>query len=287
MSISRVAQFVIIFMISSSQQVLAEPLLDVHKSGYVVVTPNGPDDGGDFGPKTEGTKTAGIQEALDYASSLNTKQHSQINLYIAKGNYWTYETIHIPWMGEAFRIHAKDSSISYRKEFGDVLVIDSQMNSRFEFGYVAGVKLKKGWIVRVAPTDPGPSAPLPKERQSAVMVSTLLKFNAIVARAYFMEGQMQERGNGILLDATQGAIANNKIDISELNTCNLGVEMRGSCTFNDVDVWFIHGCNTHLKIGANANHNRLKAFLIALAYSSLVNRTLFSSQSHKSHLIAQ
>jgi hypothetical protein len=34
---------------------------------YVFVTLEGPDDGGDFGPNTPGTKTSGIQEALNYA----------------------------------------------------------------------------------------------------------------------------------------------------------------------------------------------------------------------------
>ena len=31
----------------------------------VIVTPNGPNDGGDFGPNTPSTTTAGIQEAVN------------------------------------------------------------------------------------------------------------------------------------------------------------------------------------------------------------------------------
>ena len=34
---------------------------------FVYVTLEGPDDGGDFEPSTPGTRTSGIQEALDYA----------------------------------------------------------------------------------------------------------------------------------------------------------------------------------------------------------------------------
>ena len=34
---------------------------------YVLVTPNGPNDGGDYGPNTPGTTTAGIQEAVSAA----------------------------------------------------------------------------------------------------------------------------------------------------------------------------------------------------------------------------
>ena len=33
---------------------------------YIFVTLDGPDDGGDFGRNTPGTKTSGIQEALNY-----------------------------------------------------------------------------------------------------------------------------------------------------------------------------------------------------------------------------
>jgi len=34
---------------------------------YIVVTPNGPADGGDFGPGTPGAKTSGLQEAFNRA----------------------------------------------------------------------------------------------------------------------------------------------------------------------------------------------------------------------------
>ena len=34
---------------------------------FVLVTPNGPSDGGNFGPNTPGTTTAGIQEAINGA----------------------------------------------------------------------------------------------------------------------------------------------------------------------------------------------------------------------------
>lgn len=43
------------------------PCTDLLRRPWVLVTPQGPDDGGDFGPCTPGTRTSGIQEALDHA----------------------------------------------------------------------------------------------------------------------------------------------------------------------------------------------------------------------------
>jgi hypothetical protein len=37
----------------------------------IVVSPDGPSDGGDFGPHTPGTQTSGLQEALDAAIVLD------------------------------------------------------------------------------------------------------------------------------------------------------------------------------------------------------------------------
>jgi len=61
----------------SSQNILVNRK---HQLGYLVVTPRGPLDGGDFGPHTPGTKTSGLQEAFDRA-----KETTQ-DVYIAGGN---------------------------------------------------------------------------------------------------------------------------------------------------------------------------------------------------------
>src|SRR6476659_5225745 len=47
----------------------AEGQANRRRKPHVSVTLDGPDDGGDFGPHTSGTKTGGIQEALDYAQA--------------------------------------------------------------------------------------------------------------------------------------------------------------------------------------------------------------------------
>ncbi|MCH2117360.1 MAG: hypothetical protein MK161_06635 [Pirellulales bacterium] len=228
----------------------------LREEGFVIVSADGPDDGGDFGPKTPGTTTAGIGEALQYLEKANTDQHRSLNLYIASGHYSTSSTIHIPWLGERLQIDAREAWIDYTPTHGDALVIDSQMNGRLRFGYISGMQLTDGWIVKVKPVHPGPSAPLPKERQSSVIVSTLIEFNAIVAKEYFKDGVAQ-RGNGILLDASVGPILWSTVDISEINTCGVGAQLTGNCHYNTIDLWFNHGCNTHLQIDQGVSQNRI------------------------------
>ena len=62
--------------------------LNVHpfapRANRLFVTPDGPEDGGDFGPRTPGTKTSGLQEAFDAAKARG------MDLYIAGGS-WTAE----------------------------------------------------------------------------------------------------------------------------------------------------------------------------------------------------
>ena len=67
----------------------------------IVVSPNGPADGGDFGPQTPNTKTSGLQEALD-AAKARAK-----DVYLAGGSwtadkttpvvYHLHETLRVPW----------------------------------------------------------------------------------------------------------------------------------------------------------------------------------------------
>jgi hypothetical protein len=228
----------------------------LREQGFVIVSADGPDDGGDFGPKTPGTTTAGIGEALQYLEKANTDQHRSLNLHIASGHYSTSNTIHVPWLGERLQIDAREAWIDYTPTHGDALVIDSQMNGRLRFGYISGMQLVDGWIVKVKPVHPGPSAPLPKERQSSVIVSTLIEFNAIVAKEYFKDGVAQ-RGNGILLDASVGPILWSTVDISEINTCGVGAQLTGNCHYNTIDLWFNHGCDIHLQIDEGVAQNRI------------------------------
>jgi hypothetical protein len=124
---------------------------------YLVVSPAGPEDGGDFGPKTPGTKTSGLQEAFNAAKA------QRRDLYI-EGGSWTEgknipvvygldETLHIPWMQD-FRLDGGHYVINYNPKKGDAVVIDSQMSCAYRFGLI--VSQSEGTVVRIKPTSPGP-----------------------------------------------------------------------------------------------------------------------------------
>lgn len=115
----------------------------MNKLEHVLVTPNGPEDGGDFGPKTTGTKTSGIQEALDFA------KENQKDVYIAGGGltkafkggvrYVLDETLRIPW-NQNWRVDGGEYWLIYRPKRGDAVVIDSQMNCRIKMGLVVNAQ---------------------------------------------------------------------------------------------------------------------------------------------------
>ena len=60
-----------IFLTScGSAQTYSRKDIEIAKNrGDVVISPEGPLDGGDFGPHTPGTKTSGLQEAFDHAKA--------------------------------------------------------------------------------------------------------------------------------------------------------------------------------------------------------------------------
>jgi len=240
---------VLLIVIESSLGNSREAAVETYRQlGYVVVTPEGPRDGGDFGPLTPGTKTAGIQEALDYAQSVFSGPHKDKDIYIFKGTYTTTETIRIPWLGEKFRFDALETHINYLGTDGDAVVIDSQMNGRFIFGYVSNLNSRAGWCVRLKPQDAGPSTDsnLPPEISTPVITLTEFYFNAVVCRAMpdLDDPEQEVKGNGILFDATSAPIIWNDIFVVEVNTADVAVETRGNFSCNWLKVPFIHGCHT-------------------------------------------
>ena len=110
---------------------------------YVSVTLEGPDDGGDFGRNTPGTRTGGIQEALDYAHA-----HSRdVWIWGGRGGvhdgvgsshniYTLEETLRVPW-SQDFRLDGGNYLLSYTGESGHAIHFDSQMNCRYKFGLVS------------------------------------------------------------------------------------------------------------------------------------------------------
>lgn len=209
---------------------------------YVFVTLGGPDDGGDFGPKTPGTKTSGIQEALDYAH-----QHYR-DVYIWGGRHGIHDgkaadnpvynleqTLHIPW-SQDFRLDGGHYILNYSHPTGDAVVIDSQMNCSYKFGLiVAGTS---GAGVRIRPTNPGPD-------DMIVIQASEFEFAAVCSG-----------GTGIAIDATHGPILNSRIFAEETNTQKIAVHLTGTrgITNNSIEVMYsnqYHATDdcTSLKVG--------------------------------------
>jgi len=220
---------------------------------YIVVSPDGPRDGGDFGPHTPGTKTSGIQEALNFA-----KAHRK-DVYIAGGAmpkafgngvvYHLSETLRVPWFQD-FRLDGGEYVLNATFTSGDVVVIDSQMNCRMKFGLI--VSPSDGAVVRLKPQTKGPD-------NVAVIVASTFEFNALVgAGSVFPDGRKAPKGIGLFLDASEAAIVNNTIHATEIIACERGLLLscgpnpgprRTGIIDNRIEVPFAHLCATHLQIG--------------------------------------
>ena len=184
---------------------------------YVHVTLDGPDDRGDFGPHTPGTKTSGLQEALDYAHE-NCRDvyiwggrggiHDRTG--VTPGNvYHLQETLRVPW-SQDFRLDGGNYAISYNHPHGDAITIDSQMNCSYRFGLI--VCASDGAAVRIKPETPGP------DDFTITMVSAF-EFAGVCS---YPSG---DEGVGILVDASQGPIVKNRLYSHETQTRAKGLHI--------------------------------------------------------------
>ncbi len=235
----------------------------------IVVSPQGPSDGGDFGPHTPGTKTSGIQEALD-AAKAQVK-----DVYIAGGS-WTagkndpvvynlHETLRVPWMQD-FRLDSGHCVLNHTPKTGDAVVFDSQMSCSYRLGLI--VSQSDGAVVRLRPETAGPD-------RFKVITSTELVFNALVggggawpggdAYKNELDKTRNWKGVGLWLDGELGPIDGNKITVIETVGCNVGLLLTGATTRNAIEEINIHLCRNHVQIGDQRdslpNDNRIDAFM--------------------------
>ena len=179
---------------------------------YVFVTLEGPDDGGDFGPNTPGTRTSGIQEALDYAH-----EHCR-DVYVwggrggmhdgkgVPGNVYTLdETLQIPW-SQDFVMGGGNYLLGYRGKTGNAIEIDSQMNCRIKLGLCAS-QSEDGCTVLVKPKTPGPD-------DFSCITASVIESSAICSM-----------GTGLVIDSSEGIIVNTRIFAEECNTRTTGVHI--------------------------------------------------------------
>lgn len=235
------------------------PLRQERHLGQILVTPRGPTDGGDFGPDTPGTKTSGLQEAINHAREV------QRDVYIAGGGakeafknpvvYTLQETLRVPWMQD-FRLDGGQAVIQ-NNSGRDGIVFDSQMSCWFKLGLV--VSASDGVAVRLRPETKGPD-------NFTVITASRFEFGAIVGGGHVFPGEgARGRGTGLLLDSEKGPIDSNEFLISELIACERGLVLAEGSTNNWIRSPFTHLCNTHIIVGAaggnRARLNRIEAYI--------------------------
>ena len=226
---------------------MTEDRTDANRLGYVLVTPSGPEDGGDFGPHTPGTRTAGIQEAIDAACA------SDRNVFISgvqgggRFAYHTQETIHIP-PRQGLRIDGGQYVLSFEGTSGDALCIDSCMDCCYRFGLITS--RADGAVVRFAPRTPVPIDGM------TILTDSVFEFSSVVGGGRFdlrLKRVVQRpHGAGILLDATRGSIVYNRIFAVAVLLCETGVALEtasGSVAYNRLQVLHNHQNAVGLRMG--------------------------------------
>lgn len=212
--------------------------------GYVVVTPEGPLDGGDFGPYTPGTRTGGIQEAIDYARSLIPPR----NVWISgaqdgqamEAQYITYETIRVP-RSQGFIIDGGYYVIRHRARSGAAIHVDSAMNCKYHLGLVCSNATAPGVILlrpeMLFPIDTWADCGL-----------TVLDFRAEATLSSVQPGTV-----GLMIDAEKGHIYGNEIMVHEVASNGLGVKVQSHGKHpilnNKVKVTRNHGNLAQMEIG--------------------------------------
>ncbi|MDP7619929.1 MAG: hypothetical protein QF652_06785 [Dehalococcoidia bacterium] len=205
---------------------------------YVYVTLEGPDDGGDFGRNTPGTRSGGIQEAVDYAHANFRDVYvfgGRGGMHDTKGYddnvYLLHETLRIPW-SQDFRFDGGNYVLAYTQPTGDAILVDSQMNCRYKFGLIGSMS-RDGAGVRIRPVTPGPD-------DFVTVVACVFEFSAVVSQGEF--------GDGIVIDPTHGGVSGTRFLAEETNTMARGLYV--------VDDGSGHGFNNNVVeiMFTNQNH---------------------------------
>lgn len=197
---------------------------EIGNVGYVVVSPQGPIDGGDYGPYTPGTTTAGFQEAFDYANDAIKE------VYIIGGPNVTYElsnTLTIPW-GQDWHNEGGNFNMVFTQASGDCIVLDSQMNCHFKFGVISAPNLTSGSILRIWPHTVGPD-------EFIVCVNVIVDVTAIIGSG------SNHPTIGFKLDSP----ILSHINVGRIENCGTGLYINGGSVVT-LDCGMITNCATQL-----------------------------------------
>ena len=191
-------------------------LAQLQNLGYVVVSPNGPTDGGDFGPMTPGTQTSGIQEAFDFARSNPPAWHREVYIIGGGGStpvvYDIDTTLNISW-SQDWHCDGGNYIMNFTQTTGDCLVIDSQMTSDLKFGSVQALNLQSGSIVKIYPHNVGGDA-------AVAFGARRITFNSIIGGG---GNAVPGKGVGLHIDASVGPIAAPHFYATEIVGCETGI----------------------------------------------------------------
>ena len=239
----------------------AQDVQKLHNLGYVVVSPNGPEDGGDFGPKTPGTRTSGLQEAFDFAKHGKHSGHREVYVIggSAKGTnepavYNLDTTLHIPWV-QNWHCTGGNYVMNFTITEGDCLFIDSLMTADLKFGSVVAPDLESGALVKIKPVSVGPDAVVASGARA-------IRFNSIVGGSgKNKEGQVV----GLHIDPSFGAICAPYISAAEIKNCDIGILMgsvEGGHGILDcvVECPIIRNCDIGIQVNSGY-YNRINASL--------------------------
>ena len=226
--------------------------------GYIVVSPSGPDDDGDYGPNTPGTTTSGIQEALNYA-----RENSR-DVYIAGGpsagsenevvTYYLSETLYVPW-GQQWHLDGGEYRLVYTPNTGDAVFIEGQGNCYIKFGTIIGGKSPDQVVVRLKPTVVGP------DDQINCHAATFV-FNGIIGSGGIQNPEPADNtGIGMYIDGTLGTagVQNSSFYFGQISSCRTGLYLKTKVNANMFKSPSFHDLDTAIQVGESGTTETVAA----------------------------
>jgi hypothetical protein len=213
----------------------------LHNLGYTVLSPGGPSDGGDFGPNTQGTQTAGFQEAINFAAN-NHK-----DLFVGRRmEYDAQSPIAFPPL-ENFLLKSGNYLLRIFVTTGSCMSFDSLENSEFQLGMMGSnyqTPLTAS-ILKVKPQSPTPSGLV------GVVNNTI--FLSCLGGGGWGWGGYPSYGIGLHLDGSQGPINCNRMVVMEPIACATGILLdQGEICGNLIDSRFNHINNNELVVNTGS-----------------------------------
>jgi len=262
----KVTRILILLMVLFTPIVSADDITVLRNLGYVVVSPQGPTDGGNFGPFTPNTQTSGIQEAFDYAKQNNFKE-----VYIIGGGGNTAEsvvynlstTLTIPWF-QNWHCTGGNYIMNFTQTSGDCLVIDSQMNCLLTFGTISAPNLTAGSIVKIAPVTEGPD--------------TYVVYICCVTNITAIRGKGENYATGLYL--TGGNTGGSKFTVGQIENCQIGLRLDSNVNGNEINCNLIRHCGTMIKSNPSSGNIIYAAMEVEDAAGTVIGASIESGQQN-------